>query len=92
MLLLAVVVIFVAGRKLVVDIRTANYAFENLLYWVTCLVVPAVSIMAVVVIVRRSRFLVESADPQIWGKTQIGLNAKWHSAVRHCRDGKLCTT
>jgi hypothetical protein len=92
LLLLAVVMFCFVGRKLVVDIRTVNYAFENLLYWITCIVVPAVSIMAVVVIFRRHRFRVESADPPIWGKTQIELDAKSYSAARHSLDGKLCTT
>jgi|GEM_PF-5643732 len=92
LLLLAVVMFCFVGRKLVVDIRTANFAFENLLYWITCIVVPAVSILAVVVISRRHRFRVESADPPIWGKTQIELDATSYSAARHSLDGKLCTT
>ncbi len=41
-LLLAVaglVLLGFAGRKLIIVIRMANYAFENLLYWITCIVV-----------------------------------------------------
>ena len=91
-LLLAVVMLCLVGRKLLADIRTANYAFENLLYWITCIVVPAASILAVVVIFRKFRFRVESADPQIWGKTQIELNANWYSTIKLSRDGKVCTT
>lgn len=95
LLLLAVaglVMLCIVGRKLVVDLRMASYALENLLYWITCIVVPAVSVVTIIVIFRRNRFRIEAADPPIWGEAKTELSGKWYSVARHSRDGRLCST
>jgi hypothetical protein len=81
--------IYCTGAKLVNDIRTANSEFENLLFWMTNIVVPLVSIATLIVLFWRHRFRIDTADPPIWGDVEIELDAKWYAANRYCQNGKL---
>ena len=84
--------VYFTGSKLVNDIKTANFGFENLLFWLTTVVIPVFSIAVVFVTYRRIRFRIETADPPIWGDKNIELGEQFYSAERHSRDGKLCHT
>jgi hypothetical protein len=87
--------VYLAGSKLVDDIRTANFVFENLLFWLTNIMVPAVSISALIVIFRRHRFRIETTDPPIWGEMVFcrKILSKWEVAagiVSMANDSSSC--